>query len=103
ALLFWNSHYVANGEQQVPMRVLVESDRPLAPQDALRELASLRPVDNYETHLSGAALWFSVASRGAPGDGDYIEFPSRHALAIRCWDPLSLQPLGSADRGQAEG
>jgi diguanylate cyclase (GGDEF)-like protein len=103
ALFFWDSHYVASGGQQLPLRVVAEAGAPLTPQAALRALADLAPVDYYETRLSEAPLWFVAATRGVPGEADYIEFPSRHALQIRCWDPVSLQELGEASHGHAAG
>jgi diguanylate cyclase (GGDEF)-like protein/PAS domain S-box-containing protein len=103
ALCFWNSYYHASGEQPLPLRVVAEGAAPLRPQAALDALAQAAPVDNYDTHLSEAPLWFAVATRGVPGDADAIEFPSRHALAIDCWDPVTFQLLGHATRGGADG
>jgi diguanylate cyclase (GGDEF)-like protein len=103
ALFFWSSNYLISGAQQLPVRVLAEAGAPLQPRAALSALARVTPAEDYDTRLSEAPLWFAVSTRGAPGDADFIEFPSRHALAIRCWDALSLQPLGEATRGKAEG
>jgi diguanylate cyclase (GGDEF)-like protein len=103
ALAFWSSHYVAEGDQPLPLRVLAETGAPLTPEAALRQLARVRPVEFYDTRLSEAPVWFALGTRGVPGDADVVEFPSRHAVSIRCWDPLSLQSLGRASRGRAEG
>jgi diguanylate cyclase (GGDEF)-like protein len=103
ALSFWNSHYVSGGDQQLPLRVVAESGARLEPRSAQNALAQVRPVDYYDTRLSEAPLWFAVTTRGAPGDADFIEFPSRHAIGIRCWDSLSLRPLGEAAHGRSEG
>jgi diguanylate cyclase (GGDEF)-like protein len=103
ALFFWDSHYVASGEQQLPLRVVAESGAPLTPQAALRALSAAPAVDSYATRLAVAPLWFMVTTRGVPGEADYIEFPSRHALQLRCWDPVSLQLLGEAGHAHAEG
>src|SRR5438067_21986 len=67
ALLFWNSHYVASGEQQLLLRVVAETGGPLTPQAALRALSPVHPADYYETNLSAAPLWFMVTTRGVPG------------------------------------
>ncbi len=104
ALGWWSDRYVdGSGQQQLHLRVVADAGERLDPQGALRLLDSAPPVDYYETHLSEAPLWFLVATRGGPGDADYVEFPSRHALHIRCWDPASLQPLGEATRASASG
>ncbi|MGZ5200963.1 MAG: EAL domain-containing protein [Telluria sp.] len=102
ALFMWDSHYAASGERQLPLRVMAES-APLTPQGALRALGTARTVDYYETRLSEAPLWFELTTSGVPGEADYVEFPSRHALQLRCWDPVTLQPLGEARHGHAEG
>jgi diguanylate cyclase (GGDEF)-like protein/PAS domain S-box-containing protein len=103
ALAFWNSHYLATGGQPLVLRVVAESGAPLTPAAALRELAQAGPVDSYDTHLSEAAFWFALRTRGQSGAAEVVEFPSRHALAIRCWNALTLQPLGQASRSGEEG
>ncbi|MEW6369844.1 MAG: EAL domain-containing protein [Pseudomonadota bacterium] len=103
ALVSWNSHYVASGDITLPLRVLAERDAPLTPDTALSALARVPGVERYDTHLSEAPLWFAVRTHGQ-GDGpQVIEFPSRHAVDIACWDGASLQPLGSASHESASG
>ena len=103
ALVFWNSHYVASGDEPVALRVLVDDTESLQPVAALRALAGQPLADHYDSHLSEAPVWFLFATRGAPGDADVVEFPSKHMVSIACWDPVTLQPLGQARRGYAEG
>ncbi|MFL6675038.1 MAG: EAL domain-containing protein [Massilia sp.] len=99
ALVLWNSHYVASGAQPLPLRVLAETGALRGPEAALRALARMPTVDHYDTQLSEAPIWFALGARNLPGGGGAIEFPSRHALGIECWDAVSLQALGSAARG----
>jgi diguanylate cyclase (GGDEF)-like protein len=103
ALGFWGNHYAASGDQPLELRVLPEGRLPLTPADAVAQLQQKRPADSYDTRLSEAPVWFSFGTRGAPGEADLVEFPSRHAVEIACWDPASLQLLGKAARGSAEG
>jgi diguanylate cyclase (GGDEF)-like protein len=103
ALFSWNSHYLAAGGQPLPVRVVVEKGPALSPGAALRALAPVTAVENFDNGLSGAPVWFTVTTIGAAGSADVVEFPSRHAVALRCWDAASLQPLGSASHGHAEG
>ena len=103
ALVSWNSHYVASGDVALPLRVLAERDASLAPDAALRALARVPGVERYDTHLSEAPLWFALHTHGQ-GDGpQVIEFPSRHAIDIACWDGATLQVLGSASHESASG
>lgn len=103
ALTQWDSLYAAGGEQTVPMRVLPETTASLTPGQALQALAARAPVAYHDTRLSEKPVWFRLSTRGAPGDADVVEIPSRHALAVDCWDPDSLQPIGSATHGGASG
>jgi diguanylate cyclase (GGDEF)-like protein/PAS domain S-box-containing protein len=103
ALVMWNSHYVASGSRPLSFRVVAESGAAFTPAAALRELAQARPVDYYDTQLSEEPVWFALRTHGAPGTADVVEFPSRHALGIACWDASTLQPLGKASRGGGEG
>jgi diguanylate cyclase (GGDEF)-like protein len=102
ALIFWSNHYVAVGEQPLSFKV-VAAGTALAPADALAQLQRTRAVDAYDTRLAETPLWFSFATHGQPGEADAVEFPSRHALEMACWDQATLQPLGRSSRSTAEG
>lgn len=107
ALASWNSHYVARGDVVLPLRVLAERGAELpagvAPESALQQLSHRHPVERYDTHLSEAPIWFSLRPH-AQGDGpQVIEFPSRHAIDIRCWDGATLQALGFASHEASSG
>jgi len=103
ALASWNSHYVARDDVVLPLRVLAEGNAQLTPDAALHELAQRRAVERYDTHLSEAPLWFALRPH-AQGEGpQVIEFPSRHAIDIRCWDGATLQALGFASHEAASG
>ena len=61
-------------------------------------------VQQFSTHLSETPVWFRFTVPPVGGDErTVIEFPSRHALAIRCWDAASMQLLGDASRAGEEG
>ena len=104
ALLFWHNQYSASQDIGLKIQVLTpeqsaNADRPGIAQAALR----LRPpVDNYDTKLSEVPVWFGFAPvrRGA---GDVIDFPSRHAVGVACWDGATLLPLGDATRAASHG
>jgi diguanylate cyclase (GGDEF)-like protein len=99
----WNNHYAASGDVALPVRVLAESGAPLDPASALRHLASVPAVERYDTHLSETPVWFTVRPQDLPGGPQVIEFPSRHAIDISCWDAASLASLGSASHEAANG
>jgi diguanylate cyclase (GGDEF)-like protein len=103
ALMFWGNQYAAVGELPLSFKVIAQTGQPLAPALALAELQRARTVESYDTKLAKAPLWFSFSTHARAGDGDSVEFPSRHALEMACWDQASLQPLGKASRSVTDG
>ena len=109
ALLFWHNQYEVNEPAALSMRVLVQEEggpregASSLPGSMLARLASRPAVSGYDTNLTIRPVWFSFASRAAPAGQDVIEFSSRHALDIRCWDATTLRPLGDASRSHASG
>jgi diguanylate cyclase (GGDEF)-like protein len=107
-LLLWHSHFPAAGGQPLSFLVVAENGVALTPSAALSELAQAHPVDYHDTRLSEAPLWLALHPRQQPADGpaggqQMLEFPSRHAVALRCWDGATLRELGSATRAGADG
>ncbi|HEU4375768.1 MAG TPA: EAL domain-containing protein [Telluria sp.] len=102
ALLFWTPEYTAEGDVPLVMRVVFEDGAPLTPAAALVKLEHQPQVSQFDTKLSETPLWFSFSTLKHAGQADAIEFPSRHASEIACWDQASLQPLGAASRRQAQ-
>ena len=110
ALSSWGSHYPAGKPQALMFRVAPEPaaapDLP-NPADALARLRDQQPTSRFHTRLQETPFWIGVsiaparpASQGAP---PMLEFPSRHARDMRCWDASSLQPLGGGGRGGVDG
>ncbi len=103
ALAFWNNEYASSGERPIMLRVAAEGERAFSAADALAALARTRPVALYDTRLSGAPVWFSFSTRAEADGVQVVEFPSRHALGLACWDGATMAPLGKASRSGAEG
>lgn len=102
ALLFWHDEYRTSGDVPLAMHVTVDEAASLAPHSALA-LVGTRPLTNsHDTHLSEAPVWFAFEPMPRAGE-QVIEFPSRHALDIACWDAGSLAPVGAASRSHDEG
>ena len=71
----------------------------MEPAQALAQLRD-RPLSPFhDTQLSESPVWFSFV---VPKDVEHtplmIEFPSRHAMNVACWDAKTLSPLGSGNR-----
>jgi diguanylate cyclase (GGDEF)-like protein len=104
ALLFWHNQYSASQDIGLKIQVLAPEQTPdkVTPAAAQALLRQRPPVDNYDTRMSEAPIWFSVVpARRSPGD--IIEFPSRHAVGVACWDGAALQPLGEGSREHDSG
>lgn len=103
ALVTWDNPYAASGSRPLDLRVLAQTERTLSAQDALTRLERQAPVRHYNTNLSEAPVWFSFSANDASKEAATIEFPSRHATDIACWDAASLQSLGKSSRTGSDG
>jgi hypothetical protein len=109
ALVSWQEHYVSGGDETLGIQVLA-ANVPLSPAQAVLQLSLRPPVESYDTQLSEAPVWFSFTAHAlqqndeqhARQEGD-VEFPSRHAIDMTCWDGRTLAPLGDASRAGAHG
>ncbi|MGH8854201.1 MAG: diguanylate cyclase, partial [Telluria sp.] len=102
ALLFWHDQYRTVGDVPLTMHVAVEQDAELTPRAALARLRATPLTTGHDTHLSEDPVWFSFEPMPRAGS-QVVEFPSRHALDVACWDAASLAPLGNATRGAGTG
>ncbi|WP_312519541.1 EAL domain-containing protein [Massilia sp.] len=102
ALLFWHDEYRTSGDVPLAMHVTVDESGTLEPASALAQVHA-RPLTNgHDTHLSEAPVWFLFEPMPRQGV-QVVEFPSRHALDIACWDGATLESLGSATRSEERG
>lgn len=68
------------------------------------KLAQQPQRETSETHLSTRSFWFGMQAQAPRKGGDWqVEFPSRHAMSMHCWDAPSGRSLGTADRDQHSG
>ena len=94
ALLLWNDEYAATPDKRLELHILVQSGGTLSLNEARAQLA-LEPIKNhYDNKLSEAPIWFSFLTKQAPDSNKMVEFPSRHATEIACWDGDSQRLLG---------
>src|SRR5690606_5311058 len=98
ALIFWHDQYRSSGDVPLSMHVTVQQEAALAPGAALARARASSLVTGHDSHLSEAPVWFAFEPMPRAG-AQVVEFPSRHALDVACWDAGSLAPLGSATRG----
>ena len=99
ALTMWNNQYATTDDIPLVMRVAPQGATPFTPDSALMALQRKELVPSFDTKLSEAPVWFDFHTLNRPDQEIVLEFPSRHAVEMACWDADNLQLLGEATRG----
>ncbi|UVW30415.1 EAL domain-containing protein [Massilia sp. H6] len=102
ALVFWQNQYRTTGEVPLSMYVTVQTEATLAPGAALARAEAGSLVSGHDTHLSEAPVWFAFEPMPRAGS-QIVEFASRHAQDVACWNAGNLAPLGAATRDAGSG
>jgi len=104
AVTVWPASYTPVSGNALGIQATQAQDTALTPAQALALFKDGPVVDHVDTRRSESPFWmlFSVA-RTTGQTTLALEFPSRHAAAIACWDAATLRPLGEADRTQVSG
>ena len=92
--------------QVLPIRVWMQDTAVPDPshQAVLGFLQASKPTTAFETKLSTSDFWFAL-DLGNQFDSatQVVDFPSRHATALTCWDSSTDALLGAASRSKTEG
>lgn len=97
ALFEWDDLYSARPEYPLDLHVLAPTAEELSVSDARQKLSTAPVTRYYNTHLSEQPIWFGFHLHETSSPVPLIvEFPSRHAVKIACWDGTSLLPLGDS-------
>lgn len=73
-------------------------------QTILDKLRSSEPTTSFETSLSTQDFWFSLnVGPSFEHKTHVVDFPSRHAITLACWDANTDVLLGTADRWTTTG
>ncbi|MDD0810531.1 EAL domain-containing protein [Curvibacter sp. RS43] len=103
ALVFWPHIYPESNSESLRFKVAA-ADTAWNQEQALKQLSQQTETSLYDTHLSERPVWFQldIPVRGSLGPGT-LEFPSRHASQITCWDRRSMNLLGRASHHASVG
>ncbi|WP_077036535.1 bifunctional diguanylate cyclase/phosphodiesterase [Pelomonas sp. KK5] len=87
----------------LPLNVwMAPADAAVEPAQAQARLRDSAERSSVETQRATQPFWFAVhalAPAGSVPGNWFVEFPSRHAAELRCWDAdAGLQQLGAVDR-----
>lgn len=92
--------------KELPIRVWMQDAESAAidHKNVLGILRTSEPTTSFETKLSTRDFWFSLdLGDRFNGATQVVDFPSRHATAMSCWNADSDTLLGTADRRTVEG
>jgi len=104
ALFTWKTQYPVVDPQQLEIQVLKESVDVVEPAQALALLRESPISPFHDTRLSVAPVWFSfVIPKEVETTPLMVEFPSRHAMNIACWDARTLKALGNGNHQGTTG
>lgn len=103
ALFFSISQYQAQEGNPLDIRIVKEdSYQNLTPVQALKRLVNAPVVAFQDTHLSEEPFWF-LMEIPLGVDNAVVEFASRHATEMACWNATTLAILGRANREKVSG
>ncbi len=96
ALLVWEDLYTATPEKNLDFQV-IQSTSATTPETALAELEPVPLKRYHDTKMSEAPVWFSFRIPSDRPSEAVLEFPSRHARDMSCWDASTRSLLGYAN------
>ena len=104
AVFLWDDQYGGGQPQPTAIQVLMDPGGKLDVPQAHQQLEEVPFVARFDTKRSEQPVWFMFGIPAhAPARSATVEFPSRHASSIACWDRDTLAPLGEADRNGFKG
>ena len=104
ALIAWQPQHLYTEPQPLQVKFIGDARSALTPGQALAQLQDFTPQAFHDTQLSEAPVWSSFpVPKDLVSSPMTIEFPSRHALDIACWNAGTLTPLGHGNRRGTSG
>ena len=102
AFLSWPDQFPQAKPSPASIKVIRQSSEIETPAQALEAVRSQAAVVSQDTRLSEDPFWMVLPPTEGSALGQLaVEFPSRHAMALSCWNARSLAPLGQAERSGA--
>ncbi|WP_239467036.1 putative bifunctional diguanylate cyclase/phosphodiesterase [Rhodoferax koreense] len=103
-LIIWSPVYAPADARPLAFKVVQETAAASDMDAVLAQLRGLGSLQHVDTRLSPAGFWmlFTVGPTKA-GENTMVEFTSRHAVSLACWNAATKTPLGQANRETADG
>jgi len=103
ALLFWDDLYSAKDDKSLELHVLIQTNGEMTLQQAQQQLSQAPVTRYFNPRLSERPVWFSFSQPSSPGFSSTVEFPSRHAVDLTCWDGTTFELLGTSKNLNPDG
>lgn len=104
AIVTWQPQFRTAIPQPLEIRIAKGSETVVDPVLALAQLQGISGQLFQDTRLSETPYWFTFDTpKRVEASPLIVEFPSRHTMAIECWDARTMRPLGRGDRQGASG
>lgn len=106
SLFYCPTQYPQIDGTSIPFAVIEDDSASLSPQMAIKELRRQNAVTSHSTQLSEKPQWVLLPTQNinaANRRDTLIEFPSRHAVSLSCWNAESVELIGQSNRDLATG
>lgn len=107
ALFLWKPQYAEFDALDLDIQVgevQPQTDREQDPRLAFAALSGKTSKKYFDTDISEAPFWISFTTPQTQENTPMmVEFPSRHSLSVACWDAVTFNQLGDANRDTASG
>lgn len=98
SIFLWEDMYSGAPEQALELRPFVTEREELPLPEIQQRLAQAPPVRFFNTRLTENPVWFSITLPATVKPGNLVEFPSRHAVELSCWDATTTEFLGKSSK-----
>lgn len=104
AWLSWDTQYAVGAVRVLPVQAIKATADLTEPHLARTHLISAPEAEFKDTALSSDPFWLAFNTPATGSNRAWaVEFPSRHALSLSCWDADRFQLLGAATRSASSG
>jgi hypothetical protein len=90
ALVLWEDQYAYSGGKTLEIKVFTADPGPATAAEAWHLVDAARPLTHFKTQRSEAPVWFAFSAPLPPEGAGIVEFPSRHAVDMTCWDKVEF-------------
>ena len=103
ALVLWDDQYAVDGGKPLALQIYSGASAGLGKEQARSKVDAAPVLNHFDTGRSELPVWFGFVPPPSKVGEAAVEFPSRHAVEMTCWNRASLRPLGQSSRSTSEG